>query len=278
MCRLLALTGKNLSEDLIKLLVDAFIESSRHDAYLEKIADSRVYAHDDGWGLIAIGLVDNKPTVAYHRTIEPIFHESSKYILSLFVRRISRYDSTYLALHSRKASRREPYGLEYTHPFMRISERGAAWFAHNGGANKTELARRLGVNPWLRVDSELLGYYLMEIALTCTDSGGHVDECVKKAYSEAKNYVVERSALNTTLLILVEDKVSLYVTHYIRGVVNEDTKLYYTIIAYSENNVTFAGSITILNYLPLTYREKAMTLKPGVYRVEPGELVKITSL
>ncbi len=278
MCRLLALAGKDLGEDLIKLLVDVFVEGSKHDVYLEKITGGRVYAHDDGWGLVAISLFDNKPTVAYHRAIEPIFHESSKYILGLFARRISRYNFTYLALHSRKASRREPYGLEYLHPFMRISERGAAWFAHNGGANKTELARKLSVNPWLRVDSELLGHYLMEIALTCTDSGGHVDECVKRAYSEAKNYVVERSALNTILLLLVDDKVSLYVTHHIRGVVDEDTKLYYTIIAYSEDNITLAGSITILNYLPPTYREKAVKLEPGVYRVEPGELVKLISL
>jgi glutamine amidotransferase len=278
MCRLLALAGNDLGEDLIKLFIDAFVESSKYDVYLEKITGGRVYAHDDGWGLIVLGLVNNKPTVAHHHAIEPIFHERSKYILSLFEKRISKYNSIYLTLHARKASKKEPYGLDYTHPFMRMSERCVAWFAHNGGANKIELAKKLGVNPWVRVDSELLGHYLMDIALTCIDGGGDVDECVKKAYGEVKSYVTERSALNTTLLLLVDDKISLYITHYIRGTVDENTKLYYTIIAYSENNVTLSSSITILNYLSPTHREKALLLESGIYRVEPGELIKIAPL
>ncbi len=278
MCRLLALASTKLTEDTIRTLVEAFIESSRHDDYLKKITSDKVYSHDDGWGLIALGLIDNKPTLAHHHSIEPIFEEYSKHILDLFIKRISRYDLLYLILHSRKSSRREPYGLEYTHPFMRISERCAGWFAHNGGADKGELARVLGVNPWLRVDSELLGHYVMNNVFNCVESGNNIDECVRATYNDAKKYVLEGSALNTSLLLLVDSEIHLYVTHYTRNVTSSDRKQYYAIVAYTEDGLSLAGSVTLADYLPPKYRDKIISLEPGIYRVEPSRVFKISPL
>jgi glutamine amidotransferase len=278
MCRLLALTGKELDEGATRLIIEAFVESSKHDPYYERLSGGRYYMHDDGWGLAAVGLINDKPTVARHNSLEPIYHEASRRVLDLFIQRISRYHILYLILHSRKGSLTEPYGLEYTHPFMRISEKCAAWFAHNGGANKEELARKLGVNPWLRVDSELLGHYIMDNVFNCVESGGNVDECVKSAYTEARKYTLQRSALNTVLLLLVDTKAYLYITHYVQGELGEDRKQYYTIVSYTGDNLAFAGSITLKEYLPSEYKNEVVFLEPGVYRLEPGAVTKICSL
>jgi glutamine amidotransferase len=275
-CRLLALASLKPNEGLIKEIVGAFVESSRRDPYLERISGGKLSAHDDGWGSAALGLFRGKPTLAFHRSIEPIFYENSKSAIDLLVKKASKYDSLYLLLHSRKGSPGEPYGLDYTHPFMRISERCVGWFAHNGGANKEELAKKLGVNPWIRVDSELLGYYLLDNVFTCVESGGNVDECVKRAYEDAVHYVVEGSALSTVLLLLVDSQIHLYATHYTRNVESNERKQYFATIAYEGEGFSLAGSITIKEYL--TPRGKIRYLEPGVYRVEPSGVIKISSL
>jgi glutamine amidotransferase len=278
MCRLLALTGRELGEGYIRSIIEAFVESSKYDPYYERLSRGRNRAHDDGWGLAAIGLINDKPTIARHNSLEPVYHEASKRILDLFIQRISRYSVLYLILHSRKSSLGEPYGLEYTHPFMRIGEKCAAWFAHNGGANKEKLAEKLGVNPWLRVDSELLGHYIMDNVFNCVESGGNVDECVKSAYTEAREYTLQRSALNTVLLLLVDRRAYLYLTHYVKGEAEEDRKQYFTVISYGRDNLAFAGSITLKEYLLPEYKNRVMFLEPGVYRLEPGVVSKISNL
>ncbi|MGC8982310.1 MAG: class II glutamine amidotransferase [Desulfurococcaceae archaeon] len=278
MCRILALSASEISYELLKNIVDAFVKSNEHDPYLSKLTGKSPASHDDGWGLAAAGLVGGSPTIAWYKSVEPIFYESSKRILELYTKRISSYDTLYFVVHARKASRREPYGIEYAHPFMRASEQGIAWFVHNGGADKKALAEKLGVNPWLRVDSELLGYYIMDSVLSCTNAGRSVDDCVVEAYSSAKHYVVKGSALNTALLLLHEERPYLYVSYWVNEPASKLHEEYYSYIALNWNNAVLAGSISIKDYLPADVSDKVVFLEHGVYRLEPGRITKLSGL
>lgn len=278
MCRLLGLVTSEISSDYLYDIMRAFVLSNMHDPYMAKLTGSKSYSHDDGWGLVATGYVHDQPTSAFYKSVEPVFHESSIKILKLFVKRIINYKPLYLIIHARKASPMEPYGVEYAHPYMRLSENGVAWFMHNGGAYKTAIAEKLGVNPWIRVDSELLGYYLMDNILSCAEGGNDLDSCVVEAYVEARNYVVKGSALNTALLLLFRNKPYLYITHWLREVSEDVKRDYYTIVAYKSQRLIFAGSISIKEYAPTFIANNIVRLDPGIYRLEPGDIVKITDL
>ncbi|MEM4558252.1 MAG: hypothetical protein QW251_05615 [Desulfurococcaceae archaeon] len=279
MCRLYAMAYRKPDHTTLKTFIEAFVESNRYDHYLASLApDKSVASHDDGWGLVAVGLVDNTPTHAYYKTVEPIFHENSRRILELYTKKMASYDEVYIIVHARKASRREPYGPEYAHPYMMMSDSGIAWFAHNGGADKKLLAEKLGVYPWVRVDSELLGYYVMDNVLSCVGGEGSVDNCVVEAYLAAKHYVVKNSALNTALLVLHEDKPHLYITHWVREPKTQQHLKYFEMISLLSDAMTFGGSISIREYLPESYAEKLSSLEPGVYRLEPGSLKKLSDL
>lgn len=278
MCRIYAHVVKNPDEELLKKFVEAFVESNKYDHYLAKISSTRHASHDDGWGLVAIGLIDGEPTVSHYKTVEPIFYETSKRILDLYIKRISRYDELYLVIHARKASRREPYGTEYAHPFVMITDVGASWFVHNGGADKKALAEKLGVHYWMRVDSELLGYYVMDSVLSCIGGGGEVDNCVAEAYASAKHYIVKGSALNTALLVVAGNKPYIYVTHWVREPSTPDHQKYFEIVSYMNPTMSFAGSISIKEYLAGEYSSAMTSVEPGVYRLKPGSIEKISDL
>lgn len=278
MCRILALALSKTDRDFLDTALNSFVLSNEHDQYLERVSRNKHKSHDDGWGLVAVGLLREQPVVAYHKSLEPIFYESSRRMLGLFSRKISEYQPLYLALHTRKASAKEPYGVDYVHPFTRLTDNGAAWFMHNGGADKKALAEKLGVYQWLRVDSELLGHYIMDQVLTCAEGGENIDTCVTDAYSEAKNYVLSSSALNTALLVLFKDSPHLYLTHWLREPRDDYLKEYYAIVAYENGEVAFAGSITIKEYLPRNMLDNLYVLEQGIYKFKPGGLIKIASL
>jgi len=279
MCRLLVARLSGDGVESISDVLAAFVESNRFDPYLERVSGGRYYSHDDGWGLAAVGYGEN-PSVIYHRMIEPIYYESSLRMLDLIAKRLQRYSEVYLLLHARKSSRNEPYGGEYVHPFMRLLENGAIWFAHNGGAMKNELARELGVYPWVRVDSELLGYFIMGAIDECLSSGGGLDNCVGDAYVKGLNYIPSGSGYNTGLLALVGREASLYLSHRVVGNPSQELMDYYSMVSYASREVLIAGSITIRNYLPkkITRHLNESIIEPGVYKVTAGNLVKLAQL
>lgn len=278
MCRLLAAWFSREGMSLLDEVVDAFVEGSRRDPYLEKATGGRSSAHDDGWGIAAVGYGDT-PSVIYHRMLEPIFSESSIRALEFIKKRLKRYREVYLLIHSRKSSRNEPYGYDYTHPFIRLMENGVLWFAHNGGARKEELARVLGVYPWVRVDSELLGYYIMGRIDECIENNS-IDECVSKAYLEGLKFIPEGSGYNTGLLALISENASLYVSHKVPGSPLPELLEYYEIVAYTSPSIVLAGSITLRDYLPSVFSTgfERTILEPGVYRIEQGGVKLITRL
>lgn len=270
MCRILAARLSGPSRDQISRVLEAFILSNKYDLYLEKVSREGASSHDDGWGIAAIGVVNggNKRTLStlYHKDIYPIFHERSREIIELLVPRLARYNELFIIAHGRKASRREPYGAEYAHPYIAMFEKGAFWFAHNGGADKRALAEKLGVLPWLRVDSELLGYYIMNSAIECLLNSDSVDNCVNNAYLEGKPYVANvESAYNTALLGLLGDSAHLYVSHWIPESLSHELKEYYKLIYYELDNGVLASSITFREY----FGEGAPSeLRPGLYKLD----------
>lgn len=281
MCRFFALAGLNVSRDFLAVLARSFTLSSLHDPYLAELSGGKYVSHGDGWGLAAVGVVRGELTVAHHKSLEPIFNHSSQRVLDLFLDRVSSYEQLYLVLHARRASLREPYGLEYVHPYMRLSESGVAWFVHNGGANKKALAEKLGVYPWIRVDSELLGHYVMDHVLSCAESGVDVDTCVVEAYTEAKGYVVSNSALNSALLVLHRDTPRLYVTFWVREPRTPRVVDYYTLLARERVNggeTTLICSKSTGEYLLHFSPGDLHPLEPGVYSVGPGSIKRLAEL
>ncbi|ADV65328.1 glutamine amidotransferase-like protein [Desulfurococcus mucosus DSM 2162] len=279
MCRLLAAWLRDGMIDSLNDVLHAFAESSRFDPYLEKVSSGKSREHDDGWGVAAVGYGGN-PSVVYQRMLEPIYSENSLRILDLVARRLRRYSEVYVLIHARKSSRNEPYGQDYTHPFMRLMDNGALWFAHNGGADKEALARVLGVYPWVRVDSELLGYFIMGLIDECVSGGGGLDECVGKAYAEGLRFIPGASGYNTGLLALVSKTASLYVSHKVLGNPSPELAEYYRIISYASREAVLAGSITIREYMPGSLRKSLNEglLEPGVYRIGAGGLTRVASL
>lgn len=277
MCRLLtAWLGKDGLEKL-ELIMEAFVKSSEHDRYLEKASGGKSLSHDDGWGIAAIGLVGGKPSIIQHRSIRPVFDTESLRMINLIVSRLKRYEEAVLLIHSRKASRSEPYGEEYLHPFITLLENGATWFAHNGGADKLRLASLLGVYPWIRVDSELLGYFLIEKIGDCLGEQEALDQCVVKAYDSSKEFIPSCNGFNTGLMMLLGNNPHLYLTHWVGQPCSDQVLLdYYKIATFRIADSLAAGSITILDYLPQDSSISEITiLEPGLYKASKTSFVRL---
>jgi glutamine amidotransferase len=268
MCRLLtAWLGKGGLEK-IELILEAFIRSSEHDKYLEKASGGRSLSHDDGWGIAAVGMVKGKPSIIQHRSILPIYDIESLRMIKLIESRLKRYEEVIMMVHSRKASMSEPYGEEYLHPFITLLKNGAAWFAHNGGADKPRLANLLGVHPWIRVDSELLGYFLIGKIEDCLESGNGLDQCVVGAYDSSKEFIPPCNGLNTGLIMLLDNTPHLYFTHGVAQPCSNQALLdYYKFAAFRIDDSAVAGSITVLDYLPQDSSISEISiLEAGVYK------------
>ncbi|WP_440059946.1 class II glutamine amidotransferase [Thermogladius sp. 4427co] len=255
---------RNPRAGYIQDFFNAFIESSRRDPYLGDVAKGYT-SHDDGWGIGSIGLARSKPSLIYHRSILPLFHTHSLHELYFILRKMSVYDTIYFIIHARKASRGEPYGVEYTHPFKYEIPCGLVFFAHNGGIRKKDLAEKIGVNPWTRVDSDIAGLFIARTISECGIDG--LDECIKHAYETLAGYTIENSALNTSLLVLCGPQVKLYASYYHPKKPEEDDQSlsrYYELIAFESEDYIIVSSSTLQLYLG-NYRPR--TLEEGLYEV-----------
>jgi len=269
MCRILTGWLKTGDFESLRIILDSFIKGSEHDGYLEKASGGRYSSHDDGWGIAAVGLAGGKPSVVYHKMLNPIFDADSIKMINLIEARLKRYDEVAFIVHSRKSSRFEPYGGDYLHPFIRLFENGAGWFAHNGGVDKVRIAGMLGVHPWTRVDSELLAYYLMNSVEECLLEEKDVDRCVIKSYESSLDYVPPCSGLNTGLLLLLGDKPYLYTTHFIgRPCKNQSLIDYFRMLLLQVGESWVAASITLADYLPQhAMIAKTIIVDPGLYKL-----------
>ncbi|OYT39061.1 MAG: hypothetical protein B6U89_04825 [Desulfurococcales archaeon ex4484_58] len=268
MCRLLVLRAK--PNNKINEFIDALVKASENDVILEKLTSGRRKSHRDGWGVSAIGIADYTLSLLYHRSLLPIFHEQSKYLLNIFKEHIQRYSEIYLLLHSRASSKREPYGEKYVHPFMVEKETFTLWFIHNGSVEKRELASKLDISPWIHSDSEILSYYISRELDKCIDKQADIDNCVVEIYRDIYKYTTRKSALNTGLMILWKNHIHLYLTYY-TWETRESEKEYYQIYSYRGEEVIGAFSSTLKYHI----KDKVTPIEQGLYKFEVDKLEKI---
>ncbi len=269
MCRILTLSAKPGSTKEYVEFIHKFIDASENDVYLQKISSRK--SHGDGWGLAAIGLTDGEPVVIFHKTILPIYHDLSRDEIELFIERMNRYDQLYLLLHARLSSRREPYGERYTHPFEVLYDDLAIWFIHNGGVDKKELGKTLGLNPIYYTDSWIAAYYIAKYLRQCIVKPEDMDNCVVRAYDELLKYTL--SALNTGLLLLYGNNIRLYTSYYLSPSKRGDENLinYYQLHYLKLRELASIGSSTLKHYID----KRLESLEMGLYRLEPGDIATL---
>ncbi|MEM4717334.1 MAG: class II glutamine amidotransferase [Desulfurococcaceae archaeon] len=277
MCRFLALEVERPQFYVLNTLLNAFISSSLCDPYLAKLKNINGSSHDDGWGFASIGSINETPVINHYKSMNPIYNDLSREIISRFINRFSRYEKLYLILHSRRTSKTEPWGQEYSHPYNYVLGKMVYWFAHNGSCKKKMIAEKLGVNPWIKTDSELLGQFIVLNTVNCMRDENGIDKCIVDVYNRSREFIEFNSALNTALLILLDSNPYLYVSHWV-NTNNQIIENYYSIYSYISEELVLAGSISIKEYLPPPYQDKLNKLEYGVYRLKPGEIVKLSPL
>ncbi|MET1160664.1 MAG: hypothetical protein ABWW65_06860 [Thermoprotei archaeon] len=271
MCRILV-SAYRRDSSIYRDFIEYFIRASEKDVLLEKI--SRYSSHGDGWGLAGIGLSSNKPVIFYQKSLLPVYHGISRDLLVNLISKTELYDETYLLIHSRLASKTEPLGEKYSHPYEeRIGNKLILWFIHNGSVDKASLANTLGISdPWYYTDSWIATKYIAKNLETCITEK-NIDHCIVTIYENLRKYT--RSALNTGLLILYDQKPYLYASHYYIKDIEEqlDRREYYSLYAYQDQDIALIASSTIKHYSDHSMYQ----LEQGIYRVEPGKITLIHS-
>ncbi len=142
------------------------------------------FQHGDGWGY-AVYTMDG--SLAYYRSAKAVWRDPHVPPLGL----------AGLA-HARAASKGEPLGLLYAHPFQAQTPDGRIiYVAHNGSVDKKALAEALGLDPKPLSDSWLLALFL---AARWGDP--------EAAVAEAARYV--KTALNLAVLEVPGPKAYAY--------------------------------------------------------------------
>lgn len=273
MCRILVLAGKPRINTRYIDFINAFIRSSEYDHYLTMISRARK-SHGDGWGLAGIGLIHDEPTILFHKDILPIYHSLSRDIINLFINRIKRYDEIYLILHARLSSIKEPYGMIYAHPYeARIGEKGFLWFIHNGGIDKIRIYREAGVEtPYYYTDSWIASLYIARNLSRCIEKTVDIDNCIVEVYEKLVENVL--SALNTGLLVYLENKPFLYASFYYKNFDELDSrkKDYYQLKTYSSKTLNLVVSSSIDYYI-----KHVKNIQQGIYKILPDKIIKIVN-
>jgi len=232
MCRILLIVGSDGNEALS--LLEALSKASECDPILSKLRGEECSKHDDGWGYALIGFKDGRKISRYYRSTSPIFEDRE---LEELKRCLNHLDSFSLIAHSRKMSKGE-VSIFNTHPFH-YSHRGFdLWFAHNGAINDVELAAEMGLSYSEELsDSFYLGNYIYERGIL-------------EAFSQAKRFVKEGSAMNT---VLIADKplISVATAYYLAE--GDRIDYYRLFMSDSKNKAVFSSSVC--EYIDLGYEE-----------------------
>lgn len=282
MCRILVgLINREFAKTSLSSLIEDFIESSYKDPYLAKLTGGRRESHDDGWGIAVAGLRDNSLTVFHEKTALPIFSNTSRELLRVFVSKLSRYDEVYLLLHSR-ATGTEPLGTSNAHPYEVDFKLGKIWFIHNGSIDKLRASRDAGMDPHLHVDSRIVAELLAKYLNTCVTKCEDLDACVSAAYEELYNkYAREGDALITGLLSYCrEDDVRLYATSLVRGYEDLDDagKAYYTVYVIWGNGFNIISSSTLVDYYVRLSNFNKLVQQQKVLKIERDSIKTLMSI
>jgi len=292
MCRLFMSVFSGEELQLISNLIELFIKSSEEDPYLRELTGGRA-SHSDGWGMAALMVKGREVEGIYYRMGIPIYVRESKELIKMFISLLSAYETIYLLLHSRAASRNQPLGKEHAHPYMENLSCGTLWFAHNGLLKKEELLNKVkGEHVTLLgyelTDSALASKYLAHMIESKVCKGNEeLLKVVRDAYIELRKYVIMRSALNTGLLMAIKLK-PLLIASYVVGEEVRLSKLrsdYYKLYSIEvlregdRSAIIISSSTLIDHYLKSTERLRISPVKDeGLIVIEDPQKIKFIPL
>jgi predicted glutamine amidotransferase len=242
MCRMVAFWTKENPQGMAEL-VDALIDSSRMDMYLEELYGS--VSHSDGWGY-ALYIHRDAGSFIHSKTLNPIYNTIEYTRLSGLTKLIMDSEYSFGFMHSRHASRNMPRGLLAVHPFISIAKDGSIIaVAHNGSIYGDQLNKELGGVPGygkLYPDSYLIAVYL-----------ARNNEDIVKAIRDLEEYT--KTALNVSVLVLNEvndeSNSNLYVYTFVSEEKREDTRFlnYYRMSYVIKGSLQSVVSSTIADKL-----------------------------
>ena len=238
MCRMLIFASNDGYKEVLSTGIEMLVKASASDPYLAAVSKGAVEKHDDGWGYILVELGEES-RVNYYRSIKPIFVD--KEALTRLLEHIRESSSPVLGvIHSRKAGRKEPVTIIDTHPFHSLTSEGYdLWLAHNGGVDKENLARLVGMHRLTRrADSLVLAEFIASRGL---------DNLRESLSMAAANTL---SALNLGIMILEPDKARLIATSYYTYSLENDKARYdyYKLYMYKAEELVLYMSSTLVDH------------------------------
>jgi glutamine amidotransferase len=256
--------GARVASRLVALLYRA----AERDPLLERIAGTP--HHCDGYGymlaarrpgggwLVEWSRYDAADTLGVTDEACRENLEALKAATSMLSERIEGLEEGFLLLHARKASRGEPRGSLYAHPYLHTvaGRSGQTMLAlvHNGGVDKASLASWMGVDESAYTDSQLLTVWIARQVA----SGATVEEALRAAES----YIKPGSALDVAILLVNPGQglIELHIYSKIHSEADEARREYYKPIFFRGEGVQGYMSSTVKMYadtegLNLEYEE-----------------------
>ncbi len=256
MCRMLAMVARgDAVKNIVPELIDAFYRASRDDPYLASITggDGR---HCHGYGFVLAARTSGGWMLSYERFDAAndlgVGEESCRVNLeelgkacSRIKRVVSSADQVVLVLHSRRAGRQEPRGVQHAHPYHYcMGLRGGAvdiFLAHNGSVDKESLARIVGLDPSSYTDSNILLLWMA--------SQIRYGVSFKEAIISAKSYTKPGRGLDLAILTISPGLgLDLYLVGYVAPEPDDKRRRYYETFIVRSDDIIAMVSSTIKDY------------------------------
>ena len=214
MCRFIAFYFERKRTDALSKIIDALVEASSNDPYLEKLASDTRHCH--GFGYVLALNVHGSWRIMFEKGD---YRDCEENLIALknaaekVKKAIKEGEKGFLIIHARRTSG-EPRGSLNAHPFtyVRLLNQGKMifFFAQNGGVRKEDISNDLNVSPELFTDTFLALVYIA----TNVKKPDDVIEILKSAMK----FTYSKSAFNTALLSVMniegKDILRLYLTAY----------------------------------------------------------------
>jgi len=279
MCRqLFTIISREAISTLIQLL-NAYRKAVWYDPLLEKIRGVR--SHCEGVGVVIASATNGSWRIYYERFDANEYAGDSCMVnlsaLDAIIERVREivvgggWDRLVVMMHSRRASRGEPRGTLYAHPFHYsvIGSHGAIdlFFSHNGGVDKNQLANTLNIRGPLNVysDSFLAGLFLSNMLSKGYD--------ITTATRRLSSFVKSTSALNLNILALSSDGVKTRVKAYVVGLLGHKAEKDPNLRAYYEPILVRGRGL--IGYVSSTVKDYCSTMSGLSFNILNSELVEI---
>lgn len=279
MCRLLLAAISREAVSTLLQLLDAYRKAVWSDPLLEKVYGGK--SHCDGVGVVVALAMGGSWSIYYERfdaygyTSDPCMANLSA--LDAVLERVrgivigGGWDRLVLMIHSRRASRGEPRGTLYAHPFHYniVGSNGTIdlFFSHNGGVDKERLADMLDVKGSLDMysDSLLAGFYLSNML----SKGYNIVAAVKSLAL----FVKPKSALNLNMLLFSSDGTKTRARAYAVGLLGSEAKNDPNRRAYYESILVLGRGL--VGYVSSTVRDYGSGIRGLTFNTFNGKLVEI---